>query len=78
MNMDQFIDFCILCGCDYTCKIHRLGFTTAYKSLKKYENIEEIIENLCIKEPAINSSPNGPDNFRPELSNPNISTPTKN
>ena len=50
LTYDKFVDFCILCGCDYTCKIHRLGFTTAYKSLKKYKNIEEIIENLCIKE----------------------------
>jgi flap endonuclease-1 len=50
LTYDKFVDFCILCGCDYTCKINRLGFLTAYKCLKKYENIEEIIENLCIKE----------------------------
>ena len=50
MNYDEFVDFCILCGCDYTCTIPRLGFITAYKSILKYKNIEAIIENLCVKE----------------------------
>ena len=50
MNYNEFVDFCILCGCDYTCKIPRLGFITAFKSILKYKNIESIIENLCVKE----------------------------
>nr|QDY52174.1 XPG I-region [Mimiviridae sp. ChoanoV1] len=50
MNYDEFVDFCILCGCDYTCTIPRLGFITAYKSILKYKNIEAIIEKLCVKE----------------------------
>ena len=50
LTYDKFVDLCILCGCDYTTKIHRLGFVTAYRNLLKYNNIEEIIENLCIKE----------------------------
>lgn len=50
MDMNKFIDFCILCGCDYTSKIPRLGFITAFKSLQQYDSIESIIEELCIKQ----------------------------
>lgn len=59
LSYEQFVDLCILCGCDYTTKIPRLGFVTAYKSIKKYDNIESIIENLCIKEGKFKV----PDNF---------------
>ena len=45
MNYEQFVDFCILCGCDYTCKIPRLGNETAYKFIKDEKlNIEGILE----------------------------------
>ena len=50
MDLNKFIDFCILCGCDYTYKIPRLGFITAFKSLQQFDNIETIIEELCIKQ----------------------------
>lgn len=47
LTYEQFVDFCILCGCDYTCKISRLGPETAFKVIKQYKNIEEILENIC-------------------------------
>ena len=47
LSLSQFIDFCILCGCDYTTKIHRLGSETAYKLIKQHLNIENIIQNCC-------------------------------
>ena len=47
LNYEQFIDFCILCGCDYTNKINRLGSETAFKLIKIYNNIEEILKNCC-------------------------------
>lgn len=47
LNYNQFVDFCILCGCDYTCKINRLGPETAFKVIKQYQNIEGILENIC-------------------------------
>ena len=43
LNQDQFIDLCILCGCDYTTKIMGMGPITAYKLITKYGNIEEIL-----------------------------------
>jgi flap endonuclease-1 len=36
---DEFIDFCILSGCDYTTRIKNIGVVTAYKFIKNYGNI---------------------------------------
>ena len=41
---DQFIKFCILCGCDYCSNVPKVGNTTALKMIKKHNTIEEIIE----------------------------------
>ena len=45
LDHDKFIDLCILCGCDYTGKIHGLGPINAHKLLLKYGSIEEIIKH---------------------------------
>ena len=42
---DQFVDMCILCGCDYTTKINGMGPISAYKLINQYKNIEEFLEN---------------------------------
>lgn len=53
--MEQFIDFCILCGCDYCDTIKGshfgnyltrsgIGPTTAYKLIVEHKNIEEAIK----------------------------------
>jgi len=49
LSMDSFIDFCILCGCDYTTTIPKIGPITALTLINKYRNIENIIENLDSK-----------------------------
>ena len=46
LSMDQWIDFCILCGCDYTNKIYGIGAKNAYKFIKDYVSIENIIDNV--------------------------------
>ena len=43
----QFIDLCILCGCDYTPKIRGIGSVGALKLIKKYGCIEDILEHEC-------------------------------
>jgi flap endonuclease-1 len=43
---DQFLDMCILCGCDYTTKIKGIGPITAMKLIKKYESIEKVLEHI--------------------------------
>jgi len=45
MTQEQFIDMCILCGCDYTTKINGMGPINAHKLILKYKNIETVIEN---------------------------------
>ena len=47
MSKNQFIDMCILCGCDYSSKIKGLGAIGSYNFIKKYGNIETFIENEC-------------------------------
>ena len=46
IEYEEFIDLCILCGCDYTIKIKNIGYVTALKLIKKYKNIETILENI--------------------------------
>ncbi len=45
INEDKFIDFCILCGCDYSPSIPRLGNVTIMKLIKQYDSIEEIMKH---------------------------------
>ena len=47
LTKDQWIDFCILCGCDYVCRIPGVGPKNAFKLIKLYGSIDKIIENLC-------------------------------
>jgi len=46
MTHEQFVDMCILCGCDYTSTIEGVGPTTAYKLIKEHSNIENAIAAL--------------------------------
>ncbi len=46
LTMDEFIDLCILCGCDYTDRIRGIGPKNALKLIKKYKTIENIIKNI--------------------------------
>jgi flap endonuclease-1 len=45
LTHDEFIDVCILCGCDYTQKINLLGPVNALKIIKKYKNIEAFLQD---------------------------------
>ncbi len=42
---DKFIDFCILCGCDYAPEVPKIGNVTALKLIQKYNTIDDIIQN---------------------------------
>lgn len=44
MTYEQFVDLCILCGCDYIKReLKGIGPVTAYKLIKQYKTIEAII-----------------------------------
>lgn len=45
MNMDEFIDLCILLGCDYCDSVKGVGPQKAFSLIKKHRCIENIIEN---------------------------------
>jgi 5'-3' exonuclease len=46
LSRDQFIDFCILCGCDYTGTIFNIGPVKSYNLVKEYGTIENILNAL--------------------------------
>ena len=41
---DEFIDMCILCGCDYASKIEGIGPVKAYKFIKQFHSIQNILD----------------------------------
>ncbi|CAM8940073.1 hypothetical protein QQ045_000989 [Rhodiola kirilowii] len=46
LTMDQFIDLCILSGCDYCDSIKGIGGQTALKLIRQHGSIEKILENI--------------------------------
>ncbi|XP_018416425.1 PREDICTED: flap endonuclease 1-like [Nanorana parkeri] len=46
MSREQFVDLCILLGCDYTSKIKGLGEKKALKMIQKYGTIENILQTI--------------------------------
>ena len=46
LNMTQFVDFCILCGCDFAGTIKGVGPKTALTGIRKYNTIEAFVKSL--------------------------------
>uniref|UniRef100_A0A914BX29 Flap endonuclease 1 n=1 Tax=Acrobeloides nanus TaxID=290746 RepID=A0A914BX29_9BILA len=46
MDMDQFIDLCILLGCDYCPSIRGIGPKKAFELISKHKSIENVLENI--------------------------------
>lgn len=46
LTREQFVDVCILCGCDYAEKIYKIGVKKGFDLIKKYGTIEAILQ--CI------------------------------
>lgn len=49
LNKDEFIDLCIMLGCDYTDSIKGVGPKRAIELIKTHRSLEKIIENLDTK-----------------------------
>ena len=45
-TFDQFIDFCILCGCDYCGTIENVGPVKAYQFIKEHKTIENVLKAM--------------------------------
>lgn len=46
LTYEQFVDLCILCGCDYTGTIKGIGPKTALKLIRTYKSLEVTIAHL--------------------------------
>lgn len=46
LTYDQFIDLCIMMGCDYCPTIDGIGMHNAYKLIKKYDNLDNIVNGV--------------------------------
>lgn len=61
LTHDQFIDLCILFGCDYTETIYNVGPVKAYELIKQYKTIDGVLEFLTeykkFEEPFVKADP---------------------
>ena len=46
LSMEQFVDFCILCGCDYTDTIRGIGGKRALTLIQEHHTIDEVLAHL--------------------------------
>lgn len=46
LSMQEFVDLCILCGCDYTASIRGIGPHTALKLIQTHKTIKAVLENI--------------------------------
>jgi len=46
LTSDQFVDMCIVCGSDYSAGLHGIGPVKAYKYIKIYNSIENIVSKF--------------------------------
>lgn len=43
---EEFVDLCIMLGCDYTHGIDGVGPATAFKLIKEHSTLERVIEYI--------------------------------
>jgi flap endonuclease-1 len=46
MTQEQFVDLCILCGCDYTANIQGVGPIKAFKYIQEESTIENVVARI--------------------------------
>lgn len=46
LSYEQFVDLCILCGCDYCCSVKGVGPKTALKLIRQHKTIEAVLEHI--------------------------------
>lgn len=46
LTYDQFVDMCVLCGCDYSEKIDGIGPCKAYRLIKKLGDLESVAKSV--------------------------------
>jgi len=46
LDMNMFVDLCVLCGSDYGGKVEKMGPKTALKMLKEFKNLESLFDRF--------------------------------
>ena len=77
ITYDQFVDLCILCGCDYCQSIKGIGPKTALKMIRKHGDIETIIENLPDKYKVPSSLEDNLEEVRKLFKDPKVNQASK-
>lgn len=49
LTYEQFVDLCILCGCDYTDTVKGVGPKTALKLIRQHGTLERVVASLDLK-----------------------------
>lgn len=49
VSMDEFIDLCILLGCDYSPSIKGVGPVRAFQLIQKHKSIEEVLKHIDLE-----------------------------
>lgn len=44
LTEDEFVDMCILCGCDYVPRVSGVGPVKAFKLIQDHRSMENIID----------------------------------
>ncbi|XP_011506510.1 PREDICTED: flap endonuclease 1 [Ceratosolen solmsi marchali] len=74
LNKEQFIDLCIMLGCDYTQSIRGVGPKRAIDLIKNYKSLEKIVDNIDSKKFSIPENWNYKEArelfIQPEIKNP--------
>ena len=45
LSYEEFLDMCIMCGCDYCSNINRVGPAKSLSFIKEYKQIEQVLKN---------------------------------
>jgi len=48
LSYEQFVDLCIMCGCDYCGTIKGIGPKSALKLIREFKTIEAVVVRDCL------------------------------
>ena len=49
LSYEEFLDVCIMCGCDYCSNINRIGPAKSLSFIKEYKQIEQVLKNKSLE-----------------------------
>lgn len=46
LSHEEFVDLCILCGCDYLGRVDGVGPVNAFKLITEHRTLEKVLEHM--------------------------------